>query len=225
MDINNYKPSILCICLKPKATISIIHTKVPWEDEQVLTHMRALNSRSVSVTLCLYSQLMALRWPPSQSQPTLHFALISCSSLHCSVSHTGPLPVPPSRSFLLTFNNNVPLAWLLYLRCPRGDALTTLGLCPEVTVSRFCLSSLCKNATTSHNQGRWIPSAALAFLHNRYPHWTYSLIVYCILPANRMSFKGRDLYLDCCNSGSWVFGVNWCGVNYLLVDAWTSYPS
>ena len=140
-------------------------------------------------------------------------------------STQAPLPVPPSRSFLLTFNNNVPLAWLLYLRCPRGGALTTLGLCPEVTFSRFRLSSLCKNTTTSHNQGRWIPSAALAFLHNRYPYWTYSLIVYCILSANRMSFRGRDLYLECCNSGSWVFGVNWCGVNYLLVDAWTSYPS
>ena len=159
---------------------------MPWEDEQVLTRMRVLNSRSVSVTLCLYSSQLFPVTPitvPAHTAHRPHLLLsITLSSRRAS------LPVPPSRSFS-HLHNSVPLAWMPYLRCPWGGALTTSGLCPEATFSRFC-PSLCKNATTCQNQGRWFPSAALSFLHNPNPHWTHSIIVYCIFPPTRMSFRG-----------------------------------
>ena len=107
--------------MKAKATISIVHTKLPPEDEQVLTHRRALNGRSVSVTLCLYSsQLMALRRPPSRhsphctlpSSPALLSVTLSSRQAPRLLLLPGPSRTPsPTCSFGLTALPRVSTGW------------------------------------------------------------------------------------------------------------------
>ena len=132
----------------------------------------------------------------------------SPTPLSLTLSSTQPVPCCSSLQALAAshLHASVPLAWTLPLRCPRGGGLTTSGLCPEVTFSRFCPSSLCKNATASQNQ---VSLMLLYFsLLSLPPLDMFSILFIVYFFPTRMSLRGQDFYLVIAPVPKWVFGVN-----------------
>ena len=155
------------------------------------------------VTLCLCSsQLMALRWPCSQSQAKSPCALISCSILPYSVQHT------------LLFTTSMPshecsLDLGAFYQVSTDSALPTSGLCPKVMFFGIRPSSLFVKMQQLY-------LLLLCFSLNSLPRLDIRSILFIVyFPPTRMQPLREEFYLVCYIPRNWV-SVWWelkCGMN------------